>query len=96
VLLLPAASSQEVASLYGPQPPADAAYVHVVNASSVTTNVLLQGGGITKPSTFDAGAAIRCDVLRPADKIQLTVDGNALGTGMSINAGENVMRGYRN
>jgi hypothetical protein len=87
------ANSQEVASLYGSQPPADAGYVRVVNASSVKAKVLLQGGGTTKPSTLDAGTATRYDVLKPADKIQLTVDGKALGAGISINAGETITLG---
>lgn len=94
LLLLPAfASAQEVASLYGSQPPADAAYVRVVNASSVKARVLLQGGGATKPYALDAGAATRYEVLRPADKIQLNVDGKALGAGISVNAGESITLG---
>lgn len=87
------ASAQEVASLYGPQPPADAAYARVVNASADSAKIALLGSNEPKPVALNSGASTRYVVLKPADKIQMSVAGKAVGAMFSVPAGERMTIG---
>ena len=79
-LLLSAATAQaaadDVASLYGPQPPADASYLRVLNASSQAVRVALAGS--EAPQILAPGAATRFSVLTQGTPARVTVDGKAL------------------
>lgn len=75
----PSASAQaaaDVASLYGPQPPADAAYLRVLNASSQPVKLAFTGGGPAQ--TLAPHAVTRFSVLRPGEPLRVTVDSRAL------------------
>ncbi|WP_322015249.1 alginate O-acetyltransferase AlgF [Paraburkholderia sp. J12] len=71
-----AQAAADVASLYGPQPPADAAYLRVLNASAQPVKVVYTGGGPAQ--TLAPRAATRYAVLRPGEPLSATVDGRAL------------------
>ncbi|WP_206950669.1 alginate O-acetyltransferase AlgF [Trinickia acidisoli] len=62
----------DVARLYGPQPPADATYLRVVNLSTRTAKVSLPSG--TPLLELPSGAATRLDVVRPGTPLRVTVD----------------------
>ncbi|HVW53261.1 MAG TPA: hypothetical protein VHC91_23125 [Trinickia sp.] len=71
---LPAiAAADDVASLYGPQPPADATYLRVVNLSARAAKVALPGGA--RPIELAPGAATALDVVRPGTPLGVEVDG---------------------
>lgn len=70
------AAADDVASLYGPQPPADASYLRVLNASSLSVRVALAGS--EAPQTLAPGAVTRFSVLTPGTPARVTVDGKAL------------------
>ena len=67
------AAADDVASLYGPQPPADATYLRVVNLSRRTAKVALPNGA--RVSELPPGAATALDVLRPGMPLDIEVDG---------------------
>ncbi|WP_186307883.1 alginate O-acetyltransferase AlgF [Paraburkholderia sp. BCC1884] len=92
-LLLSAAAAQaaadDVASLYGPQPPANASYLRVLNASSQAVRVALAGS--EAPQTLAPGAATRFSVLTQGTPARVTLDGKALGEAAgAANAGDAV------
>lgn len=70
------ASADDVASLYGPQPPADATYLRVINLSTLTAKVALPSGA--RPVDLGPGAATALDVVRPGASLQVKVDAQAL------------------
>lgn len=70
------AAADDVASLYGPQPPADATYLRVVNLSRRTAKVALPNGA--RVSELPPGAATALDVLRPGASLNIEVDGATL------------------
>ncbi|WP_084169724.1 alginate O-acetyltransferase AlgF [Paraburkholderia ferrariae] len=75
----PAAMAQaaaDVASLYGPQPPADAAYLRVLNASTQPVKVVYTGGGPVQ--TLAPRAVTRYAVLRPGEPLSVNLDGHSL------------------
>ena len=76
VLGVPAAAhaaAQDVASLYGPQPPANATYVRVVNLATQSARVTLPGSEAAQ--TLAAGASTRLSVVTPGTPLRVTVDG---------------------
>ncbi|MCX4151211.1 alginate O-acetyltransferase AlgF [Paraburkholderia madseniana] len=70
------AAADDVASLYGPQPPANASYLRVLNASSQAVRVALAGS--EAPQTLAPGAVTRFSVLTEGTSARVTVDGKAL------------------
>ncbi|MFM0101631.1 alginate O-acetyltransferase AlgF [Paraburkholderia nemoris] len=70
------AAADDVASLYGPQPPANASYLRVLNASSQAARVALAGS--EAPQTLAPGAVTRFSVLTQGTPARVTVDGKAL------------------
>lgn len=70
------AAADDVASLYGPQPPADASYLRVLNASSQAVRVALAGS--EAPQTLAPGAVTRFSVLTQGTPARITVDGKVL------------------
>lgn len=82
------AAADDVASLYGPQPPARASYLRVLNASSQAVRVALAGS--EAPQTLAPGAVTRFSVLTQGTPARVTVDGKALAdAGGSANATAN-------
>jgi alginate O-acetyltransferase complex protein AlgF len=67
------ATADDVASLYGPQPPADATYLRVVNLSRRAASVALPSGA--RVAELPAGGATALDVLRPGTPLNIEVDG---------------------
>lgn len=67
------ASADDVASLYGPQPPADATYLRVVNLSKRPAKVALPSGA--RLQDLAPGAATALDVVRPGTRLRVEVDG---------------------
>jgi hypothetical protein len=67
------AAAQDVASLYGPQPPANATYVRVVNLGAQPARVTLPGSEAAQ--TLAAGASTRLSVVTPGTPLRVTVDG---------------------
>jgi hypothetical protein len=67
------ATADDVASLYGPQPPADATYLRVVNLSKRAASVALPSGA--RVAELPAGGATALDVLRPGTPLHIEVDG---------------------
>ncbi|TAM54070.1 MAG: cell division protein FtsQ [Paraburkholderia sp.] len=67
------AAADDVASLYGPQPPADATYLRVVNLSTRAAKVALPGGA--RAIELAPGAATALDVVRPGTPLGVEVDG---------------------
>ncbi|MFL9949978.1 alginate O-acetyltransferase AlgF [Paraburkholderia agricolaris] len=70
------AAADDVASLYGPQPPANASYLRVLNASSQAVHVALAGS--EAPQTLAPGAVTRFSVLTPGTPARVTADGKAV------------------
>ena len=70
------AAADDVASLYGPQPPANASYLRVLNASSQAVRVALAGS--EAPQTLAPGAVTRFSVLTPGTPARVTADGKAV------------------
>ncbi|MGA3252399.1 MAG: alginate O-acetyltransferase AlgF [Paraburkholderia sp.] len=70
------AAADDVASLYGPQAPADASYLRVLNASSQAVRVALAGS--EAPQTLSPGAVTRFSVLTQGTPARVTVDGKVL------------------
>ncbi|MFM0084331.1 alginate O-acetyltransferase AlgF [Paraburkholderia sediminicola] len=70
------AAADDVASLYGPQPPANASYLRVLNASSQAVRVVLAGS--EAPQTLAPGAVTRFSVLTEGTPARVAVDGKAL------------------
>jgi alginate O-acetyltransferase complex protein AlgF len=66
------ADAADVASLYGPQPPADAAYLRVLNASSQPVRLAFTGSGPAQQ--LAPHAVTRYSVLRPGEPLRATVD----------------------
>ncbi|AOK31955.1 MULTISPECIES: alginate O-acetyltransferase AlgF [Burkholderia] len=79
------AAADDVASLYGPQPPANATYLRVVNLSAHAVRVALPGSA--GASRLEAGTATRLSVVTPGTPLDVTVDGRPLGASARI-AGE--------
>lgn len=71
------ASADDVASLYGPQPPANATYLRVVNLSALAAKVTLPSGA--RPVDLGPGAATTLDVVRPGTPLQVKVDAQVPG-----------------
>lgn len=67
------ANADDVAGLYGPQPPADATYLRVVNLSARGAKVTLPGG--VQPVDVGPGAATALDVVRPGTPLVVKVGG---------------------
>lgn len=67
------ATADDVASLYGPQPPADATYLRVINLSMGRAKVALPGG--SRLLELAPGAATALDVVRPGTPLRVAVDG---------------------
>lgn len=67
------ATADDVASLYGPQPPADATYLRVVNLSKRTASVALPSGA--RVAELPPGAATPLDVLRSGTPLNIAADG---------------------
>jgi hypothetical protein len=83
------AAAGDVASLYGPQPPDDAAYLRVINVSAQPARVALSGS--EAPQTLAPGAATRFSVLTPDTPARVTVDGKTLGDAAGdVHAGDAV------
>lgn len=70
------AQAAAVASLYGPQAPADAAFFRVLNASSQSIKLMFTGGGAAQ--TLAPHAITRYAVLRPGEPLRVTVDSHVL------------------
>ncbi|SMG02350.1 putative Fe-S oxidoreductase [Burkholderia singularis] len=70
------AAADDVASLYGPQPPANATYLRVVNLSAHAVRVALPGSA--GASRLEAGAATRLSVVTPGTPLDVAVDGRPL------------------
>ncbi|OAJ53294.1 hypothetical protein A6V36_23870 [Paraburkholderia ginsengiterrae] len=70
------AAADDVASLYGPQPPADASYLRVLNASSQAVWVALAGS--EAPQTLAPGAVTRFSVLTQGTAVRVIVGGKVL------------------
>jgi alginate O-acetyltransferase complex protein AlgF len=70
------AAADDVASLYGPQPPANASYLRVLNASSQAVRVVLAGS--EAPQTLAPGAVTRFSVLTPGTPARVTADGKVV------------------
>lgn len=66
------AAADDVASLYGPRPPADATYLRVVNLSAQTAKLALPGA--VRLLELAPGAATGLDVVRPGTPLRITVD----------------------
>ena len=79
------AAAGDVASLYGPQPPADASYLRVFNASSQPARVALSGSAAAV-STLAPGAVSSYSVLAPGAAARVTVDGKTLAEAAASNA----------
>lgn len=67
------AAAQDVAGLYGPQPPANATYVRVVNLAAQPARITLPGS--EGAQTLAAGASTRLSVVTPGTSLRVTVDG---------------------
>ncbi|MFL9865937.1 alginate O-acetyltransferase AlgF [Paraburkholderia fungorum] len=70
------AAADDVASLYGLQPPANASYLRVLNASSQAVRVALAGS--EAPQTLAPGAVTRFSVLTPGTPARVTADGKVV------------------
>lgn len=70
------AAADDVASLYAPQPPANAAYLRVLNVSAQSAQVALSGS--VAAQTLAPGAATRFSVLTQGTPVRVTIDGHAL------------------
>jgi hypothetical protein len=70
------AAADDVASLYGPQPPANASYLRVLNASPHAAWVMLAGS--EAPQTLAPGAVTRFSVLTQGTPVRVSVDGKVL------------------
>jgi hypothetical protein len=82
------AAADDVASLYGPQPPANASYLRVLNASSQAVRVALAGSEV--PQTLAPGTVTRFSVLTPGTLARVMVDGKVpADTADSANATTN-------
>ncbi|RKE36792.1 alginate O-acetyltransferase AlgF [Paraburkholderia sp. BL23I1N1] len=81
------AAADDVASLYGPQPPANASYLRVLNASSQAARVALAGS--EAPQTLAPNAVTRFSVLTPGTSARVTVDGKVLTNAASADAAAN-------
>lgn len=79
VATMPHAGAQTAAaeaSLYGPQPPADAAYLRVLNASSQPVRLAFTDSG---PAQLLAPHEVtRFSVLRPGEPLRVTIDAHPL------------------
>jgi hypothetical protein len=67
------AAAQDVASLYGPQPPANATYLRVVNLAAQPARVVLPGS--ERAGAVAPGAVTRFSVVTPGTSLRVTVDG---------------------
>ncbi|PTB22366.1 hypothetical protein C9I57_00760 [Trinickia symbiotica] len=67
------AAAQDVANLYGPQPPADATYLRVVNLSGQAVRVALPGSA--RAGVLAAGAATKLSVVTAGTPLRVAVDG---------------------
>jgi len=70
------AAADDVASLYGPQPPADATYLRVVNLSAQSARIALPGS--VRAGVLAAGAATKLSVVTPGTPLRVAVDGKDL------------------
>jgi len=80
------AAAQDVASLYGPQPPANATYVRVVNLAAQPARVTLPGSEAAQ--TLAAGASTRLSVVTPGTPLRVTVDGHEPVQAAAVNAAD--------
>jgi alginate O-acetyltransferase complex protein AlgF len=70
------AAANDVASLYAPQPPANAMFLRVLNASAGPARVALSGS--VAAQTLAPGEATRFSVLTQGTPVRVTIDGRAL------------------
>ena len=70
------AAADDVASLYAPQPPADATYLRVLNASAQPARVALSGS--VAAQTLAPGAVTRFSVVTQGTPVRVMIDGHAL------------------
>jgi hypothetical protein len=70
------ADAAAVASLYGPQAPADASFLRVLNASSEPIKLVFTGGGAAQ--TLAPYTVTRYAVLRPGEPLRVTIDSRTL------------------
>ena len=70
------AAADDVASLYGPQPPADATYLRVVNLSGQSARIALPGS--VRAGVLAAGAATKLSVVTTGTPLRVAVDGKDL------------------
>jgi alginate O-acetyltransferase complex protein AlgF len=70
------AAADDVASLYAPQPPADAAYLRVLNASAQSARVVLSGS--VGAQTLAPGEVTRLSVVTHGMPMRVTIDGRPL------------------
>ena len=70
------AAAQDVASLYGPQPPANALMLRVVNLASQPVRVALPGS--ERAATVAPGAVTRFSVVAPGTPLRVVIDGQAV------------------
>jgi alginate O-acetyltransferase complex protein AlgF len=70
------ANADDEASLYAPQPPANASYLRALNASALSAKVELSGSAVAQ--TLTPGEATRFSVVTQGTPVHVTVDGQAL------------------
>ncbi|RFU48098.1 alginate O-acetyltransferase AlgF [Paraburkholderia sp. DHOC27] len=70
------AAADDVASLYAPQPPANASFLRVLNAAAQPAHVTLSGSEAAQ--TLAPGAATRFSVITQGTPARVTVDGHVL------------------
>lgn len=73
---LACASADDVASLYGPQPPANATYLRVLNTSTQPAKVALSGS--VAAQTLAPGEVTRFSVVPQGTPLRVAIDGAAL------------------
>jgi hypothetical protein len=84
----PVDAAQSVASLYPPQPPANAAYLRVVNTASMVLRVALPGSIGPAIQQVPSQGATRLSVVTPGQTLQIVPLGQAPLPGISANGGE--------
>lgn len=81
------AAADDVASLYGPQPPADATFLRVLNTAKQPAKVVLAGS--EHAQVLAPGAATRFSVLNAGVPPQVTVEGHAVDTAAPVTTQDN-------
>lgn len=81
------AAADDVASLYGPQPPSDATFLRALNMAKQPAKVALAGS--EHAQTLAPGSATRFSVLSAGVAPAVTVDGHAVDTPAAQNDAQN-------